>query len=88
MLNFDNIMKNCMILVLPIIILISLSVLKLVWSKNNASMNFRGGKMLEINSVQGKGSSIYDVTTEGEGGGSPQKVTKGDKGEVPCFNQR
>ena len=35
-----------------------------------------------------KGSSINDVTPEEEGGGVPQKVTKGDKGEVPCFNQR
>ena len=34
------------------------------------------------------GSSINDVTPEGEGGGIPQKVTRGDKGEVPCFNQR
>ena len=35
-----------------------------------------------------KGSSINDVTPEEEGGGVPQKVIKGDKGEVPCFNQR
>ena len=35
-----------------------------------------------------KGSSINDVTLEGEGGGSPQKVTGSDKGEVPYFNQR
>ena len=35
-----------------------------------------------------KGSSINDVTPEGEGGGVPQKVTRGDKGEVPCFKQR
>ena len=34
----------------------------------------------------GKGSSINDFTPEGEGGGSPQKVTKGDEGEVPCLN--
>ena len=35
-----------------------------------------------------KGPSINDFTPEGEGGGVPQKVTRGDKGEVPCFNQR
>ena len=40
-----------MILLFLIIILIGLNVLKLVWSKNNASMNFRGGKMLEVNNV-------------------------------------
>ena len=40
-----------MILVFLIILLIGLSVLKLFWSKYNALMNFRGGKMLKRNSV-------------------------------------
>ena len=40
-----------MILVFLIIILIGLSVLKQVWRKSNGSMNFRGGKMLNVNSV-------------------------------------
>ena len=34
-----------------------------------------------------KGSSINDVTPEGEGGGVPQKVTRGDKGEVPFLTR-
>ena len=46
-----KILKTFMILVFLNIILIGLSILKLVWSKNNASMNFRGGKMLNVNSV-------------------------------------
>ena len=40
-----------MILVFLIIVLDGLSVMKLVWRKNNASTNFRGGKMLNVNSV-------------------------------------
>ena len=48
---FYKILKTYMILLFLIIILIGLDVLKLVWSKNNASMNFRGGKMLKVNSV-------------------------------------
>ena len=50
---FYKILKTYMILLFLIIILIGLNVLKLVWSKNNASMNFRGGKMLEVNNVLG-----------------------------------
>ena len=46
-------MKTKMILVYLIILLIGLSVLKLFWSKYNALMNFRGGKMLKRNSVLG-----------------------------------
>ena len=54
-------MKTTMILVFLIILLIGLSVLKLFWSKNNASMNFREGKMLKVNSVVGgqKWSEFY-----------------------------
>ena len=40
-----------MILVFGIIVVDLLSVMKLVWRENNASTNFRGGKMLNINSV-------------------------------------
>ena len=40
-----------MILVFLIIVLDGLSVMKLVWRKNNTSKNFRGGKMLNVNSV-------------------------------------
>ena len=40
-----------MILVFGIIVVDLLSVMKLVWRENNASTNFRGGKMLDINSV-------------------------------------
>ena len=35
--------------------IVGVSVLRLVWSKNNDSMNFRGGKMLKVNSVVGRG---------------------------------
>ena len=48
---FHEIPKTDMILVLFIIVLDGLSVMKLVWRKNNASTNFRGGKMLNVNSV-------------------------------------
>ena len=48
---FYRILKTYMILLFLIIILIGLNVLKLVWSKSNASMNFRGGNMLEVNNV-------------------------------------
>ena len=40
-----------MILVFLIIVLDGLSVMKLVWRKNNTSKNFRGGKMLNVNNV-------------------------------------
>ena len=43
-----------MILVVFIIVLDGLNVMKLVWRKNNAFKNFRGGKMLNVNSVLGK----------------------------------
>ena len=52
--SFYKILKTYMILLFLIIILIGLNILKLVWSKNNASMNFRGGKMLEVNNVIGR----------------------------------
>ena len=48
---FYKILKTYMILLFLIIILIGLNALKPVWTKNNASMNFRGGKMLKVNSV-------------------------------------
>ena len=34
-----------------------------------------------------KGPSINDVTSEGEGGGDPQKVTRGDKGRDPILGR-
>ena len=34
-----------------------------------------------------KGSSINDVTPEGEGGGIPQKVTRGDRGRYPVLTR-
>ena len=51
---FDKILKTYTILVFLIIIIVVLSVLKQVWSKNNVSMNFRGDKMLNVNSVLGR----------------------------------
>ena len=47
----DSPSESDMILVFSIIVLDELSVMKLVWRKNNASTNFRGGKMLNVNSV-------------------------------------
>ena len=50
---FQKIPKNVIILVLFIIVLDGLSVMKVVWRINNASKNFRGGEMLNVNSVLG-----------------------------------
>ena len=48
---FQKIPKTDIILVLFIIVLDGLSVMKVVWRINNASKNFRGGEMLNVNSV-------------------------------------
>ena len=48
---FHKIPKTDIILVLFIIVLDGLSVMKVVWRINNASKNFRGGEMLNVNSV-------------------------------------
>ena len=50
---FHKIPKTDIILVLFIIVLDGLSVMKVVWRINNASKNFRGGEMLNVNSVLG-----------------------------------
>ena len=48
---FHKIPKTDIILVLSIIVQDGLSVMKVVWRINNASKNFRGGEMLNVNSV-------------------------------------
>ena len=48
---FHKIPKTDIILVLFIIVLDGLSVMKVVWRVNNDSKNFRGGEMLNVNSV-------------------------------------
>ena len=48
---FHKIPKTDIILVLFIIVLDELNVMKVVWRINNASKNFRGGEMLNVNSV-------------------------------------
>ena len=48
---FHKTPKTDMILVFYIIELDGLSVMKVVWRRNNDSTNFRGGKMQNVNSV-------------------------------------
>ena len=48
---FHKIPKTDMFFVSFIVVLDGHSVLKLVWRKNKASRNFRGGEMLTVNSV-------------------------------------
>ena len=48
---FHKTPKTDMILVFYIIELDGLSVMKVVWRRNNDSTNFRGGKVQNVNSV-------------------------------------
>ena len=51
MINNSKPIRYYQFLAFGIILLDVYSLLTLIWQKNNAPMNFRGGKMLDVNSV-------------------------------------